>query len=310
MIPSLLAALIVSLIANIALFLELRAVKSDLKESSLKLIARGDQLNALRVKVCKAKGLGESLVQLTAMPCLIFMLMLGTANAQSVQSIVSNGQLQNRDFTLLLIHGNDQVSGQVVGMMTAPRTDHMRQWVNGLHLRAMNVSEPFVEHHRDLLQKHQAQLPIVALVDPTGGVWWSAAAGQIPLSEADLVTQLAGAYYDTLKAAGQSQQVQQAAPAQLNQPARAQSMDFPSFPAQSRFLDRGVAAPDPIRIPSVNVTTNTQQPLHPQQPGGDDSTLLLIGVLCVVCSLILAAAPVIGSTIIANAMTDEQDEPT
>lgn len=297
--------MIVMLILLIALGLVTISLKREIGRLKVQGNELHDQITELRLKVCRAKGLGESLVKIMGLLLCCFC-MLPTANAQSVQSIVSNGQLQNRDFTLLLIHGNDQVSSQIVGMMTAPRTDHMRQWVNGLHLRAMNVSEPFVEHHRDLLQKHQNQLPIVALVDPTGGVWWSAAAGQIPLSEADLVTQLAGAYYDTLKAAGN----QQAAPAQLNQPARAQSMDFPSFPAQSRFLDRGVAAPDPIRIPSVNVTTNTQQPLHPQQPGGDDSTLLLIGVLCVVCSLILAAAPVIGSTIIANAMTDEQDEPT
>lgn len=277
-----------------------------LLERELKDLKR--ETNGLRANFVKAK---ESLSRIipAVLACLLFA-SAANAQVQSVQSIVSNGQLQNRDLTLLLIHGNDQVSSQVLGMMTAPRTDHMRQWVEGLYLRSMHVSEPFVKHHEDLLQKHQNQLPIVAMVDPTGGVWWSAAAGQIPLSEADLVTQLAGAYYDTLKAAGRSQQAQQAAPAQLNQPARAQSMDFPSFPPQSRFLDRGVMAPDPIRIPSVNVTTNTQQPLHPQQPGGDDSTLLLIGVLCVVCSLILAAAPVIGSTIIANAMTDEQDEPT
>ncbi len=224
-----------------------------------------------------------------------------TAEAQQAQSIVTNGQLQNRDFTLLVIHGNDQASGQVLNMLTRPQTEQMQRWALGLNIRPMQIGESFVQsHHQVLVQKHQGQLPIVALVDPTGGVWWSAAGGQIPLREPDLIKQLSDVYQQTLIAAQQSPP-----PARSNQTVRAQSFDYPAFPPQSRFIDRGVAAPDPIRVPSVNVNTSSQPPLHPQQATVADETFLLIGVLCVVCSLILAAAPVIGSTIIASAMTDE-----
>ncbi|MFO0943577.1 MAG: hypothetical protein U0930_22810 [Pirellulales bacterium] len=287
--------IVLCLITHLLTWRTIRNLKDQLTEAKSKAQSLRNQNTRIRQLIDKATQEWPAKMVLV-LSCLFST----TASAQQVQSIVSNGQLQNRDFTLLVIHNNDQASGQVLNMLTRPQTEQMQRWAQGLNIRPMQIGESFVQqHHQDLVQKHQGQLPIVALVDPTGGVWWSAAGGQIPLREQDLIKQLSDVYQQTLIAAQQSP-----LPAQTNQTVRAQSFDYPAFPPQSRFIDRGVAAPDPIRVPSVNVNTTSQPPLHPQQPVADE-TFLLIGVLCVVCSLILAAAPVIGSTIIASAMTDE-----
>lgn len=267
-----------------------------------------DEINNLRASLLKfQRDIGKLLVALTVICC------LGSTAAAQVQSIVSNGQLQNRDFTLLLIHGNDQTSGQVLSMFAHPQSARLQEWSQGLHLRPMHVSEPFVaQHHQDLLHKHQNQLPIVALVDQSGGVWWSAAGGQIPTTEPETVRQLADAYAGTLAAFAKSpppQRPMEQPAGGTRQPARAQSIDFPATPAASRFIDRGVMAPDPIRILSgPSGYTDAQPPIHPQPASEFDSSLLLVGALCVVCSLILAASPVIGSAIIAGALTDNPDD--
>lgn len=221
----------------------------------------------------------------------------------TVGSIVTNGQLENRDFTLLLIHNGDQFSSQILGMVTRPQSAQLKRWTDALQVRPMHVNEPFVgQHHSDLLQKHQNQFPIVAVVDNAGGVWWSAAGNQIPTTELTLCKQISEAYAATLRAARES------APAPIPA-AKQQSLDWqfngPADTPQSRFLDRGVSAPDPIALPSV--VSPGPVPIGHAAAGGDE-TLILIGALCVVCSLILAGGVVAGSAIMANAMTDDDAE--
>lgn len=227
-------------------------------------------------------------------------------STQTVGSIVTNGQLQNRDFTLLLIYAGDQLSGQFLGMLSQPKSAQLKQWTDALYLRPMHVNEPFVhEHHTDLLQKHQGQFPIVAIVDTTGGVWWSEAGGRIPSTELTLANELSAVYSATLRAARESGRLGGNSQSK-------QQRDWPAYdpfmnvgPSQSRFLARGVAAPDPVVVPAINPTPGPTGTQVVSTGSGGDETLMLIGALCVVCSLILAGGVVAGSTIMASAITDD-----
>jgi hypothetical protein len=231
-------------------------------------------------------------------------------STQTVGSIVTNGQLQNRDFTLLLIHAGDQLSGQFLGMLSQPKSAQLKQWTDALYVRPMHANEPFIrDHHSDLLQKHQGQFPIVAIVDTSGGVWWSEAGSRIPSTELTLAKELSDAYAATLRAARDSGRLG----GNSNTAQRADWNAYQPFnppmnvgPSQSRFLARGVGAPDPVVIPAVNMTTTGPNGPPVVAAGSGDETLILIGAMCVVCSLILAGGVVAGSTIVASAITDDE----
>ncbi len=103
------------------------------------------------------------------------------AQVPKSQSIVTNGQLtEEHPFHVLIIHNSDPQAARIAQMVRQP-TGEMRSWANSVDMRLMHSSEPFVaQHHSDLIAKHQNQTPIVALVDRSGGVWWSVAGSEYP----------------------------------------------------------------------------------------------------------------------------------
>ncbi len=179
----------------------------------------------------------------------------------------------------------------------------------------MHSSEPFVaQHHSDLIVKHQNQTPIVALVDRSGGVWWSVAGSEIPTNERSLASTLSTAYSATLKAASEPPQPSYPSPGYPSnlrppvQPAQAYAM-----PAQrdsgSYFLERsGVSAPDPVRLPALNA--NSTHAIRTTVAADASSALAIIAAVAIACSIILAAGPVIGSNVIAHAITEDNDQPS
>lgn len=223
------------------------------------------------------------------------------------ESIVTNGELTpERQFHMLIIHDNNAAAGQLLQMVQRPQSKEMQSWAAAIEVRPMAANESFVtEHHEDLVQKWQGQLPIIALVDRTGGVWWSAGAGQIPSAEKQLATVLNTAYSKTLEAARQSQSGPILPPAVQSSPLANQRVSNPS--GGSYFLQRGgVSAPEGYRSYPV---TNYQVSSNDLSDTVDSNTLpyVICGVL-ILCTCLLAASPVISAMIIGAAITEDDQE--
>ena len=228
-------------------------------------------------------------------------------------TVVTNGELTpGKEFHLLLIHDGTQFSQHVASMLTMPRAQ-MVNWVQSSNVRLMHVDEPQVaEHHQDLVEKHQGQLPILAFIQQTaddgrGAVWCSAAGGQIATDEYAMASWLGRYYQATANAAVQSNQ--------LAVVAGPRNLEMQGNRADSYFLPRSNGAPPayqpggggrrPFINPQLDVavpdTLNTAVGLNPDT----QKTLIFIGVLAIVCCLLLGASPIISAVIIGHAITDD-----
>ena len=229
-------------------------------------------------------------------------------------TVVTNGELTpGKEFHLLLIHDGSQFSQHVASMLTSPRA-HMVNWVHAANVRLMHMDEPQVtEHHQDLIEKHQGQLPILAFIQQTadhgrGAVWCSAAGGQIATDESSLASWLGRYYQATANAAVQSNQLAVAGPRNLQEMQNKQT-------GGSYFMPRSNGAPPayqpggggrrPFINPQLDVavpdTLNTAVGLN----SDTQKTLIFIGVLAIVCCLLLGASPIISAVIIGHAITDD-----
>ncbi len=239
-------------------------------------------------------------------------------------SVVTNGELTaGKEFHLLLIHDGGQLSQHIAAMLTLPRSQ-MVEWVRMSNVRLMHVNEPqAMEHHADLLQKHQGQMPILALVQQTdddgrGAVWCSVAGQQTPTDEASMAGWLARYFQATGKAAMQANQLAVVADPRVLQQEMQNASRFDRGPGGSYFMPRN-SAPEPYtptgggRRPffnpqldvSVPDTLNTAVGLNPETR----LTLIFVGVLAIVCCLLLGASPIISAVIIGHALTDDDDGP-
>ena len=253
------------------------------------------------------------------MTILMVLLLCGLGYAQDKRaSVVTNGELtQGKDFHLLLIHDGGQYSQHVAAMLTMPRAQ-MIDWVRASNVRLMHVDEPqAMEHHADLLQKHEGQMPILAFIQQTaddgrGAVWCSAAGNQIAAEESSMASWLGRYYQATGEAAMRSNQLAVVAgPRNLQQ-------EMQSGPNKatngSYFMPRSNGAPPayqpgggrrPFINPQLDVavpdTLNTAVGLNPDT----QKTLIFIGVLAIVCCLLLGASPIISAVIIGHALTDD-----
>lgn len=226
---------------------------------------------------------------------------------QKQQSVVTNGELTPElQFHLLVIHDGSQNVGPLVQMLKSPRSAEMRGWASGCETRFMHVGEPAVrQHHDDLMQKHAGQLPIIAFVDRAGGVWWSAAGDQVPRNERALASTLSQYYSATLDAASRAQTTP--TPLMNAGPPATSQRDMQSMPADggSYFLQSGIGAPDAVKLPQLpQALPNIRSVLVASEM---HSLVLLAGAFAVACVLILAASPVISSSIIAAAITEDND---
>lgn len=241
-----------------------------------------------------------------AIVMLMLVCMLPSMAAAQVAKVVTNGELDpERAFHFVVLHDRSATSAAVLQMVRQPRTQAMQQWALNCDLRAFNCDEPedltvAKSHHQYLLSKHQNQLPILALVDGTGGVWWSGAGRDLPRTEQELAGVLAEYYSATINAAqasGQNPPVRPAGgPAQGLGPGSG-----PRMPLQrsdgSYFMRRPVEDRPRLFNPQLDVavpdTINTEFAL------ATNVVVLLIGggFIAVVCCLILACGRVVAAAL-------------
>jgi hypothetical protein len=229
-------------------------------------------------------------------------------------SVVTNGELTpGKEFHLLLIHDGGQYSQHVASMLTVPRAQ-MIDWVRASNVRLMHVDEPqAMEHHADLLQKHQGQMPILAFIQQTaddgrGAVWCSAAGKQIASDESSLASWLGRYYAATGEAAMRSNQLAVVAgPRNLE-------MQRTTDQSGSYFMPRSNGAPPAFqpgggRRPLINPQLDVAVPDTLNTAVGLNSetrmTLIFVAVLAIVCCLLLGASPIISAVIIGHAITDD-----
>jgi hypothetical protein len=259
------------------------------------------------------------------MPVMVLaMLLVSSAIAQppKQQSVVTNGELTaGKEFHLLLIHDGGSLSVQVAGMLNAPRGP-LVDWVRACNVRIMAQSEPQVmENHADLMQKHQGQMPILAMVQQTdddgrGAVWCSVAGNQVPTNEQGLASWLGTYYHATLAASNRTNQ----SPAVATNRNLQQSMPYGNN-GGSYFMPRGTGAPDPyvpgggrrpLISPNVNVDVQVPDALNTSLSVNRDtqSTLIVLGCFLIVCCLILGGSMIISAVSVSNAITNDDDNPT
>jgi hypothetical protein len=274
-----------------------------------------DRLTELRDAMKQSRELLMQAIR-RSLVVLIFFGLSATVLAQpKASTIVTNGELTpDAHFHLLLIHEGDQQAAKVAALLRQPR-GAMREWIAGCNVRLMQVSEPQVEHHADLLEKHRGQLPILAFVeagasDGRGAVWCSAAGAEIPTSEERLASWLGTYFAANQQAAAEANYV----PPRMNNNAPMQSSFppgspgyLPSLSSQSYFMPRN-AAPARGRRPFFNPqldvalpdTLNTAVGLNPQTL----QVLVFIGIVAIICTILLASSPIIGATILGHAFTN------
>jgi hypothetical protein len=236
-------------------------------------------------------------------------------------TVVTNGELTpGKEFHLLLIHDGGQYSQHVASMLTQPRAQ-MIDWVRASNVRLMHFDEPqAIDHHADLLQKHQGQMPILAFIQQTaddgrGAVWCSAAGNQIASDESSLASWLGRYYQATGEAAMRSNQL-----AVVAGPRNLQAMQNGATFAErkathgSYFMPRSNGAPpafqpDGGRRPLINPQLDVAVPDTLNTAVGLNSetrmTLIFVAVLAIVCCLLLGASPIISAVIIGHAITDD-----
>jgi hypothetical protein len=248
---------------------------------------------------------------------LILMAVASLGYAQEKRAtVVTNGELTpGKEFHLLLIHDGGQYSQHVASMLTLPRAQ-MIDWVRASNVRLMHVDEPqAIEHHADLLQKHQGRMPILAFIQQTaddgrGAVWCSAAGNQIASDESSMASWLGRYYAATGEAAMRSNQL-----AVVAGPRNLQEMQSGAKATNgSYFMPRSNGAPPayqpsggrrPFLNPQVDVAVpdaiNTAVGLNP------DTIWAGVGaaVVAIVCCLILSHGRVQSANIHANAITHE-----
>lgn len=236
--------------------------------------------------------------------------------------VVTNGDLTpERPFTLMVAYDGSAEGARIVQMVKQPG-QYMQSWSQGMDLQVMDVRDQraltvLQEQHSDLLEKHQYQMPIVALVDRTGGVWWSAAGRQIPTDEQTFASTLGKYYAATLEAARTAGINPPVAP--VNSPAVQRSNPLNNGNGGSYFLERNQTSPysSPyvreggrdnriLRGGLIDVPDkiNTSVGLE----GDTMRTVIGIGIVAIVCCLIAAAGRIFAAQISANAITDDPDD--
>jgi hypothetical protein len=245
---------------------------------------------------------------------LLMMLCLSPAAMGQVSRVVTNGELEpERAFHCLVMHDQSNASAAVVTMLRQPRSQAMQQWMANCDLKLLDLNKPenllvAKSHHQDLLAKHRNELPIVALVDGTGGVWWSESGTRVAsMSEAAIASAFTEAYAATIRAAQASGQEP---PVRAdNRPAQSPLMPSPSMQYDrvpgsggSYFMPRNMRSErQPLFNPKLDIavpdTITTQFNL------ATNVIVLLIGggFIAIVCCLILSCGRVM-----AAAMTSEK----
>jgi len=240
--------------------------------------------------------------------------------SQKQQSVVTNGELTaGKEFHLLLIHDGGQLSIQVAGMLSQPRGP-LVDWVRSSNVRLMYATEPQVmEHHADLMQKHQGQMPILAMIQQTaddgrGAVWCSAAGAQIPTTELAMASWLATYYQATLNASQRANQLPTVAgPRVVQQSNLQQRMPTNNGGGGSYFMPRG-GAPGPYQPGGQMPRSQVDVQINSGEPQSDPMTaeaqmMIFAAVLAIVCCVLLGASPIISAVIIGHAITDDDDRP-
>jgi hypothetical protein len=224
--------------------------------------------------------------------------------------VVTNGELGgHKDFELLLIGDN----GAYLRMMQNAQTVELRAWVSRCEIIPMADNDArCLEHHQDLLRKH-AELPILAMKDKAGGVWWSAGGSQIPSGEVGIAQALT-AWAQATEAARRRGPVNQPAPMQKN---LSQNYVDPG----SYYLPRSGPQPfrpdsnsrRPLINPQVDVTVPDEFPQVQVEGSVDMDTrraIYFTGGALVLCAAIIGFAILISASIMANAVTDEANDKT
>jgi hypothetical protein len=213
-----------------------------------------------------------------------------------VSRVVTNGELQpERAFHLLVMHDVSPASGRVVAMLQQPRSD-MQTWAQNLDVKLLNCEQPqdlivAKSHHGDLLAKHRNQLPIVAMVDGTGGVWWSAASADVPRTESEMAGKLMTAYQATIEAANEAGLNPPIKPA--NRPAQAGPTIDGSYFLRRKSVDERPHLFNPKLDVAVPDRINTEFTL------ATNVIILLIGggFIAIVCCLILSIGRVVAAAL-------------
>jgi hypothetical protein len=235
---------------------------------------------------------------------------------QKAARVVTNGELTpERPFRLLVAYDGSTESARVVQMIRQPG-QYMQSWSQGVDMQFVDTRDRrelmvLLEHHGYLLEKHNNTMPLVALVDRTGGVWWSAAGRQIPTDEKTFASTLGTYYAATLEAARA---------AGTNPPVTTETRPVLQHPNQppvsnggSYFLDRFQNSPS-VRenrgglmrggLIDVPDKINTSVGLE----GDTMKTVFGVGIIAIICCLIVAAGRVFAAQINANAITDDPDD--
>jgi hypothetical protein len=225
--------------------------------------------------------------------------------------VVTNGDLgSHKDFELLVIGDN----GGLLQMVARPQTLELRTWVDRCEVIPMSDRDPrCVEHHQDLLRKHP-EFPILALKEKGGAVWWSAGGSQIPQGEV-AIAQTLNAYAQATEAARRRAPPQQ--PVQTKNLSLNQNYVDPG----SYYLPR--TGPQPFRPdnnsrrplinPQVDVNVPQTLPQLDVEGSVDQDTrraLYAIGGFFLLGMMVLGFAIVFGSSILANAVTDDEHDKT
>ncbi len=225
--------------------------------------------------------------------------------------VVTNGDLgSHKDFELLVIADN----GTLLQMVSRPQTIELRTWVERCEVIPMSDRDPRCqEHHQDLLRKH-VELPILALKEKGGAVWWSAGGSQIPQGEVAIA--------QTLNAYAQATEVarRRAPPAQQVQ-TKNLNLNQNYVDPGSYYLPR--TGPQPFRPdnnsrrplinPQVDVNVPTTLPQLDVEGSIDQDTrraLYAVGGFFLLGMIIIGFSILFGCSIMANAVTDDEHDKT
>lgn len=228
--------------------------------------------------------------------------------------IVTNterGDLSAKAFHLMIV-GDD--SGTVAARFYRPQSAQLSAFMQGCEIRRFEAGDPFVrEHHSDLMRKH-AELPIVAMVDRSGGVWWSAGGREIPASEQELASTMAYYYSETMTAKAKAGGGGSGLRPVLNRENYSQPLLNPALNSGGPQPFRPDGGRRPFFNPQVDIDHNVNIPpnLSGSVQGSLDQDTRRLGyfggAVAIVCAIILGIALVLHGGMLGNAMTDDAND--